>query len=574
MQRLFSPEQTAGTIHLSMDNKHAEQSEKERIQVELVAPDAGGIVIPGGRIYEVPPIPRSISEKYEQISPIGHGGMATVFKGKHRLTGQSVAIKVLADQKQQNIDRFQREASTVSQLTHGNIVHIHDFGVDEGRPYITMEYVAGRPLDALLKEDGPLPLDRFLNVFLQVCQGLHFAHKEGVVHRDIKPSNILVQDRHGEEVAKIADFGIAKAMSAQPGQEITSTGEILGTPLYMSPEQCIGSPATEASDIYSLGCVMYQCLAGKPPVEGSNFLETVHLRLNETPQRLREINSTIPQSLEKVVFRCLENDVARRYTSVAELAADLRAVESRQPIAKETSALSIKGGANAAGTRADRRKILLLGFAGVLCISFLSLLSLFSLTPPMEKPAPVKQTASAPTRGPAPTPAPPAVTSYPAGAEKLRLQLDCESSSIASQIFNAFPYHEQNDGLSQEAFGALADNSKVVLLIESWKSYYENIFTAVKPAKGSIPKDARMKMNVIVTKDGQVSAHTEWADPSDDPRVDKFYADILAKVRALSGKPGMKLPNNMDSVSFELNVEGFDQGFRLNSAGQKLFGPQ
>lgn len=179
---------------------------------------------------------------------------------------------MLADRRDQSVERFKREAATVAALTH-----------------ITMEYVEGRSLSEAVQGEGKLPLERFYKVFADVCAGLAHAHRKGVVHRDNKPSNILIQEAAaGEETAKLADFGLAKALVGEPGQEISQTGEILGTPLYMSPEQCMGATAGKPSDIYSLGCVMYECLTGQPPIKGANFLETVWYRLNEKPKSWKD----------------------------------------------------------------------------------------------------------------------------------------------------------------------------------------------------------------------------------------------------------------------------------------------
>ncbi len=188
---------------MSMDEKLGE--------IELIVSGSRG-----SGAADLTPVPDSLLDKYEHVVHVATGGMASVYRGKHRLTGQNVAIKVLADRRDQSVERFKREAATVADLTHGNIVHIYDFGVD-GAAYITMEYVEGRSLSEAVQAEGKLPLERFYKVFADVCAGLAHAHRKGVVHRDIKPSNILIQEASaGEETAKLADFGLAKDLVGEP----------------------------------------------------------------------------------------------------------------------------------------------------------------------------------------------------------------------------------------------------------------------------------------------------------------------------------------------------------------------
>jgi serine/threonine protein kinase len=276
-------------------------------------------------------LPPEVAAKYEVTSTLGRGGMGVVLAARHRITKQNVAIKLLLTDKLENqtaILRFKQEAEAASKLSHPNVIQVYDFGVDDGVEYLVMEHVSGRSLAEEIAE-GKLTVHRFLNLFTQVCAGLSHAHRNGVVHRDLKPSNILISVRDGEtDIAKIADFGIAKLTSDGSTQQLTQTGEICGSPLYMSPEQCMGQTADIRSDIFSLGCVMYEAITGEVPHAGSNTLATIHKRANEEARSFTECGITFPARLEQVVLRCLEKNPDVRYQSADDL---LKALQSDAP---------------------------------------------------------------------------------------------------------------------------------------------------------------------------------------------------------------------------------------------------
>jgi tetratricopeptide (TPR) repeat protein len=267
-------------------------------------------------------LPEALNSKYELLEFIGEGAMGSVYKIKHRLLGKIDAIKFLHGHGQFNeqaLKRFRQEALLASQLSHPNLVVVKDFGVAGEKPYLIMDCVIGKTLSAQLAEGGGLSPERFVAVFTQVCSGLSHAHAAGVVHRDLKPSNILVE-QEASPIAKIIDFGIAKSVQdAENRQDLTQTGAIVGSPLYMSPEQCIGRPADKLSDIYSLGLTMYESVVGRPPLEGTNVLETVHLRLSQKPKSFAELGISYPAHLEKLIFSCLEHDPAKRPQSADQL---------------------------------------------------------------------------------------------------------------------------------------------------------------------------------------------------------------------------------------------------------------
>ena len=277
-----------------------------------------------------------IGPNFEILGTLGEGAMGLVYKARHLLLDKVVAIKVLKEEytSQSKIFlRFQQEARTTSHLSHENIASVHDFGLTEGgHPFIVMDYVEGVTLSGLIEEMKVLPEDVALSIFQQIGRALVHAHENNVIHRDLKPSNIILQKlASGEWHAKVVDFGIAKVMSeGEDGNssKLTQTGEIFGTPLYMSPEQCQGQKVDQRSDIYSLGCLMYECLMGKPPFSGDSTFALLMAQVSKSPTPFREANTTarLSDALERVVFRAMEKEPGDRYQTVKDLLIDLEAV--------------------------------------------------------------------------------------------------------------------------------------------------------------------------------------------------------------------------------------------------------
>ncbi|MBX9696374.1 MAG: serine/threonine-protein kinase, partial [Cyanobacteria bacterium] len=234
-----------------------------------------------------------VFDKFEILSFISAGGSGRVFKARDLVLDNVVALKVLiTDSKNERaLLRFQREARTSSKLNHKNIATIYDFGLSKRTPYLSMEFVEGQTLETLLQEQKTLSLPAFTEIFIQVCEALIHAHKHGVVHRDIKPDNIVVRNLDGALVAKVLDFGIAKSVDALASEEgkLTPTGDLVGSPLYMSPEQSQGLKVTFASDSYSLGCVMWRSLTGRPVFRGETALDTVVDHQKRQPEKLCDI---------------------------------------------------------------------------------------------------------------------------------------------------------------------------------------------------------------------------------------------------------------------------------------------
>lgn len=270
--------------------------------------------------------------QYEILSVLGRGGMSIVYRARHRLMDRQVAIKLLQGESDQTaIERFKQEAKAASALNHPNIIGIYDFGILDSQAYLVMDCLEGKTLGDVLDDEVHLSMDRTVNLFRQACLGLAHAHKNGILHRDLKPGNLcLIKDENGKELLKIVDFGIAKLMNPGGKQlQLTQTGEIFGSPLYMSPEQCTAKPLDIRSDIYSLGCVMYECLTGRPPLRGDTAYETMTMHVSKEPDSFKTVapNLDINPSIEAIVFRCLEKDPDDRYQSVNEILHDLPTIQ-------------------------------------------------------------------------------------------------------------------------------------------------------------------------------------------------------------------------------------------------------
>ncbi len=269
-----------------------------------------------------------IDGKYKIIEVIGSGGMSEVFKAVHVATKRHVALKLLRPKYMTNpesVSRFQLEAKAASRLDHKNIVHVYEFGITEqGQHYLAMEYVSGKSLSTLVKESGRLAIARTWQILLQTCDALTQAHDNGVIHRDLKPSNIMIL---ADDTIKIVDFGIAKVLSKDDTAPIalTQTGDIFGSPPYMSPEQGLGREIDPRSDLYSLGCVMYECLTGLPPFTGETALETLIKHQTEAPISLEAacFGADFPPEIEKIVAKLLEKLPKKRYQTAGELKVDL-----------------------------------------------------------------------------------------------------------------------------------------------------------------------------------------------------------------------------------------------------------
>lgn len=263
-----------------------------------------------------------IAERYELEELVGTGGMSSVYRARDQLLERHVALKVLHPHygdDDEYVERFRREARAVAQLSHPHIVTVIDRGEDDGQQYIVFEYVDGENLKQLLERNGPLPTRRAVELACEIADALAFAHEHGLVHRDVKPQNVLLTP---DGNAKVTDFGIARSLDVEHG--VTQTGTVLGTSNYLSPEQAGGKPTTQATDVYSLGVVLYELLTGEVPFPGENFVAVAMRHINEPPPDVLERRPDIPLRLAAAVDRALEKDPQRRFPTMDQFAWELR----------------------------------------------------------------------------------------------------------------------------------------------------------------------------------------------------------------------------------------------------------
>ncbi len=286
------------------------------------------------------PLNQIVEGRYRVIALLGEGGMGAVYKVEQIFLKREQALKTLRTSRVSDVSwrRFQKEAKAAALLDHPALVKVHDFGlIEEAQPFFVMDLAAGRTLSAIIKERGALPLDMVTIIFRQLCGGLSYAHDKGIVHRDIKPSNLIIADYGSPQSlkVKIVDFGIAKKLDGEDHETIalTRTGEIFGTPFYMSPEQCLGRAIDLRSDIYSVGCVLFEALTGLPPFFGDTALSTMMQHQSDKPPTLKEatLGQEFPADLEAMVAKLLEKDPRNRYRSLDQLATDIERIAANRP---------------------------------------------------------------------------------------------------------------------------------------------------------------------------------------------------------------------------------------------------
>ena len=303
---------------------------------------------------------KELSDRYIVTTLLGTGAMGVVYKARHKLLDREVAIKVLkhdAANDENSRLRFESEAKAASALNHPNLIAVHDYGfMEDGTPFLVMDFLEGESLGVMLKREKRIETARLLSILKQVATGLGYAHAKGLVHRDLKPNNIMLLPYvSGRDLVKVVDFGIAKSINSD--QDLTTTGQIFGTPFYMSPEQCQGHKLDGRSDIYSLGCLTYRIVAGKPPFAGDNAVATIvmHVKDNPPPFSAEALHNDMLRALGPIIIQMLEKDPNQRFQSCEELREALEKIELEQTTQKmsattakpdvPTAAAAAEGGA-------------------------------------------------------------------------------------------------------------------------------------------------------------------------------------------------------------------------------------
>jgi serine/threonine-protein kinase len=296
-----------------------------------------------------------IDGRYELEELVGSGGMSSVYRARDTLLERNVALKIMHEHHLEDddyVERFQREARTVAQMSHPNIVTVIDRGEADGKPFIVFEYVEGATLDKLIDREGALPVEEALRIAVGAARGLAFAHRQGHVHRDVKPQNIML---NGSGQPKVTDFGISRALDVHKG--VTQTGTVLGTSNYIAPEQASGERATAQSDVYSLGVVLFELLTGRRPFAGDNFVAVAMKHINEPAPSVNDYRRDVPPRVAAAVARALEKDPRNRFASMEEFAAELDACvrELRAGTADSTATVITPPAPRPSATRARRR---------------------------------------------------------------------------------------------------------------------------------------------------------------------------------------------------------------------------
>jgi len=341
----------------------------------------------------------TFAKRYQIIEELGRGGMGSVYKVLDKEIGERVALKLLKPEiasDERMIERFRNELKFARKITHKNVCRMYDLSKEKKTPYITMEYVSGEDLKSSLRRMGPLSAGKSIHIAKQVCEGLAEAHKLGVVHRDLKPQNIMI-DKQGN--AHIMDFGIARSLKAKG---VTTSGMMIGTPDYMSPEQVEGKEVDQRADIYAMGVILFEMVTGMTPFKGETAVSIALMHTREKPPNPSEINDQIPEELSQVILKCMEKDKAKRYQKAEELTADLDNVEHYVPTTDRMVPLKRPGTSRAITRKSGLKKILVPAFiivglavAALIIIKFTPLSEMIKTSPTAAGPSEMNRYLSA-----------------------------------------------------------------------------------------------------------------------------------------------------------------------------------
>jgi len=316
-----------------LDRKVCLECHRQFTGIVAACPHDNSMLVP---VAQDPLIGTKLAGKYEILSVLGTGGMGVVYKGRQDVMDRIVAIKMLQSHHlndSMSVKRFQQEGRATCKLNHPHIITVYDFGISQqtGQPFIVMDYLQGVPLSEIIKQEGQVSVDRAIKVFSQASDALGHAHKQGIIHRDLKPSNIVLISYDGDkDFVKVVDFGVAQIMEDATGstenhQRLTQMGEVCGSPVYMSPEQCQGFKLDRRSDVYSMGIVMYETLTNRLPLLGRTMVETMRKHIEDPPPRFSEVRPDlyIPERVEAVILKALAKDPNDRHQSMEHLVNEL-----------------------------------------------------------------------------------------------------------------------------------------------------------------------------------------------------------------------------------------------------------
>ncbi len=345
------------------------------------------------------------ADKYRIVREIGRGGMGVVFEAEHVQLAKRVAIKLMLEKYAHDaeaIARFQREALAASRIGNPHIIDVSDIGTaPDGRSFVVMELLTGAPLSTVLERTGPMPPRRAIAIMRQVLRAVGAAHAKGIIHRDLKPDNIfLIGQDDEQDFVKLLDFGISKVLDLDEQvafTKLTTTGVVMGTPLYMAPEQAMGNVVEASADIYACGVILYELLAGRPPFQGANYAVLVAKLLTAPPEDLATLRPGLPLALVRAVHRALDKEPAGRFKTAEQFAASLPGERTGSQI--ELAGTLVSGIAVARVTPPASRKRWLLAL-GLIVLAAAAVIVGLRLAPTPDRPAPAA----------APLPQPPPIT--------------------------------------------------------------------------------------------------------------------------------------------------------------------
>jgi len=421
--------------------------------------------------------------------------------------------------------------------------------MDDGTPYLIMEFVEGQTLQTILEQQGALSDDSIRTMFIQAAEAMDDAHSRGILHRDLKPGNIIVDSKKN---VKILDFGLAKFCDTEIAASVTRTGLHPGTPAYMSPEQCTGGDVDARSDIYSLGCVIYECLTGKQIFDTDKAVAFYHKHAFEDPiapskhfGKSSHVSTKSFKQIEELIMACLQKHPDDRIQSMGELADGLKGKQIRVRHKRQQMKLG------------SRRLTLAALIAGVIIGACFLLIQnnpplrsskLLAFTPPHAVTTSKTQRQFFAPRG-------------------LFLLINMEESAQTGFKDGSSIYRESDENNLREAMNSAAARE----CFTAWHDWYANIFAYLRANHGTAaPQNVRMKINVVVDRGGQVSANTEWSDPVSDAASQAFIDEFLASVQKLDGSALMRFPSSAtDSVNFEIFL-GPDSELKVEQGNQAL----